>query len=213
MTLRAVLLADGPSDLPLADHLEAMSAGLGYDVRVTAIDPRRLRMPGHSVEDRLRLVLGQGAKPDVVFVHRDAEAKQRDDRVVEIVAGAEAVGIEASRVIPVVPVRMTEAWLLLDESEIRRVSGRPRSTEPLGLPSVAQIESVPDPKGLLRQALLAAGAPAGKRRRRQFERDFERHRRTLLQQLDPRGPVRQLPAWQQLESGLTEALKNLAEGR
>ena len=31
----------------------------------------------------------------------------------------------------IVPVRMTEAWLLLDESAIRRVAGRPHGDEPL----------------------------------------------------------------------------------
>ena len=206
MTLRALLLADGPSDLPLAMHLEALCADHGREVQVTPIDPRRLGLDGRTVEDRLRIVLAQDVEPDFVFIHRDAEAQSPDDRIAEVKRGATAAGISVETVVPVVPVRMTEAWLLLDEMEIRRVSGRPSSTNALGLPSAGQAENIADPKALLRKALLKAGDPSGKRRRRQFERDFGRHRALLLQRLDPRGPVTKLSAWQRLDADVQSVL-------
>jgi len=120
-----------------------------------------------------------------------------------------SAGIEERRVVPVVPIRMTEAWLLIDEVEIRRVAGRPSSTNHLGLPSVSAVESVADPKALLASALLAAGQPSGKRRRAQVERDFGRNRALLLQRLDVHGPINGLKAWQQLKADVAAVLAQL----
>lgn len=209
MTLRALFMADGPSDLPLADHLEALCAEHHREVEVTRIDPRLVRVPSRSVEDRLRHLLQHGAEPDIVFVHRDAENQDPSRRSGEVRAGAVAAGVAADRVVPVVPVRMTEAWLLLDEGAIRRVAGRPNDATPLGLPGVGAIEGIADPKQLLRDALLEAGAPSGRRRRAQFERDFGEHRALLLQRLDRGGPVNQLTAWQQLKADIATVLSNI----
>lgn len=211
MTLRAVLLADGPSDLPLARHIELLCAGLGREVQVTAIDPRNLRAAGRAVENRLRFLLVQDVDPDLVFVHRDAESQSPAARVAEVQAGAAAAGMDSSRVVPVVPVRMTEAWLLIDENEIRRVAGRPSGTNTLGLPRPSAIETVPDPKSLLQEILLTAGQPAGKRRRAQFQRDFGRHRALLLQRLDLQGPINELQAWQQLKRDIASLLRDLPQ--
>jgi len=209
MTLRAVFLADGPSDLPLAGHLELLCAAHGVEVQVTPIDPRTLGGTSRTVEARLRFVLCQGVDPDLVFVHRDAEGQESAARAAEIRTGAMSAGIEERRVVPVVPIRMTEAWLLIDEVEIRRVAGRPSSTNHLGLPSVSAVESVADPKALLASALLAAGQPSGKRRRAQFERDFGRNRALLLQRLDVHGPINGLKAWQQLKADVAAVLAQL----
>lgn len=211
MTVRAVFIADGPSDLPLAEHLELLCAGHGVEVQVTPIDPRNLHAPSRTVEGRVRFLLDQGADPDLVFVHRDAESQDPAARATEVRAGASAAGIEANRVVPVVPIRMTEAWLLIDESEIRRVAGRPNGTNALGLPSVSAVESAADPKALLASALLEAGQPSGRRRRAQFERDFGRHRALLLQRLDVAGPIGGLAAWQQLRDDVANVLAQLPD--
>jgi hypothetical protein len=55
--------------------------------------------------------------------------------------------------VPVIPIRMTEAWLLLDEAEIRRVAGSPNGKVSLGLPKAKDVESIPDPKAQLAQTL------------------------------------------------------------
>lgn len=108
--------------------------------------------------------------------------------------------------VPIVPVRMTEAWLLLDEALIREVAGRPSGTESLGLPKPLQAESVADPKEVLRSALETASGLSG-RRLKQFRRRFSENRRLIFERLDPEGPVRRLSAWRELEHALDEALK------
>jgi hypothetical protein len=100
-------------------------------------------------------------QPTLVFVHRDAEGVPRELRLREIPSEA--------RIVPVVPVRMTEAWLLIDEQAIRTAAGNPNGTEPLTLPPLRRLESIPDPKETLRSLLVAASG-LGPRRRKRFDR-------------------------------------------
>lgn len=211
MTLRSLFLADGPSDLPLGTHLAALCADAGCAVDVTPVDPRFLRSSDRSVASRVRYLLEQGEAPDLVFVHRDAEGQPPEARRIEIRDGSLSGGLRVP-VVPVIPVRMTEAWLLLDEVEIRRVAGRPRGRDPLEIPPLKAVESVADPKQVLLTALLTASGLTG-RRRSQFQRDFGRHRALLLQRLDRKGPVTELAAWQQLLMDIDEVLAEVCPER
>lgn len=207
MTRQGIFLADGPSDLPLSRHLEEICSGLGTDVALTAVDPRLLGDVGRTVAGRLRFLRDEGFPFDLVFVHRDAEGQEPDLRRMEVASGAAAAGV-TSPVVPVVPIRMTEAWLLLDEAAIRRVASKPLGTVPLGLPTPAEAERLSDPKEFLAEVLLRASGTTG-RRRQQFVRDFGRHRARLLELLDVTGPVKGLVAWQQLYADTAAALAAL----
>ena len=204
MIRRAIFLADGSSDEPLGEHLEVMCARRGLEVRITTPDLRLLPdPPGRRMVDRLQAAFRLSGTPDIIFVHRDAENQDPRERHAEVL-DAVALASQDLPVVAVVPVRMTEAWLLLDEHNVREVAGRPLSTIDLGLPPVPKIEAHPDPKSLLREALDTASGLKGRRLRR-FQERFGQHRRTLLQRLDIDGPVRRLPAWQALESSLDGA--------
>jgi hypothetical protein len=98
---------------------------------------------------------------DLLFVHRDAEAQPPDDRRVEIAAALRDVPV---RHVPVIPVRMTEAWLLAHESAIRAAAGNPNGREPLSLPPVRRLENLPDPKALLHEVLKKASGLNARRR-------------------------------------------------
>ncbi len=115
-------------------------------------------------------------------------------------------------VIPLVPIKMTEAWLLLDEQEIRTVAGRPSGSQSLGLPSAGDVESVTDPKAVLEAALDRACGFSG-RRLAKFKRDFGEHRRQLLDRLDRDGPIRTLNAWTDLEKAVAGAMSLLSVSR
>ena len=195
-----MLLADGASDLPLATHLRAMCLDRGHDVAVSPIAPQRFPAGKRSVEDRLRILEQSGDRYDLAFIHRDAEGMDREQRSREIEQGVRAVNAVAPWM-AVIPVRMTEAWLLLDAREIRLVAGRPNGREDLDLPPLKQVEKLSDPKEVLRHALLIASAATGRRRAR-AQRDFSRHRELLLQRLDRRGPVTHLSGWQALVGDL-----------
>lgn len=150
-----------------------------------------------------------GDDPDFacVFVHRDAENEPSEHRHDEVRTAITEVSF-AGPAIAVVPVRMTEAWLLLDERAIRRVAGKPSGRAALGLPAPRHAEGTADPKTVLQQALITAAEVRG-RRLKTFRGQFGNHRRQLLSLLDPDGPVACLPAWQRLRRDIDDLVRTL----
>jgi len=160
------MLVDGSSDEPLGRHVEAIARR--HDVSLDVVAPEFDRMdmpPGRRVHDRLACMLELDPDFDVLIVHRDAERESIEDRLIEIRTAMESARIDWPTV-PVIPVRMTEAWLLLDEQAIREVAGRPTGIDPLELPTVAEVEAQPDPKAHLQQALASASGLSGRRLRK-----------------------------------------------
>jgi hypothetical protein len=98
---------------------------------------------------------------DVLFVHRDAEAQKPALRRNEI---ADSLRWSIVPYVPVVPIRMTEAWLLANESAIRAAAGNPNGTEDLRLPELRGLEALPDPKRVLYEALRRASGLNARRR-------------------------------------------------
>jgi len=187
-----------------------MARRLGHEVDVVTPDLRRLDPPpGRQVGQRLEAVLAFDDGFDFVIVHRDAENQSVATGNHEIRTGVGSAGKDLPA-LPLVPVRMTEAWLLLDEAAIRRVAGRPTSTNPIGLPPAQSVEHVPNPKKTLRSALEAASGVTGRRLQR-IRRDFGGQRRRLLEGLDHGGPVSRLSAWTQLEASVKEVLSELEQ--
>lgn len=206
MILRGLFLMDGSSDAPIARHLEELCSREGASVRISAPDLTRLsKPPGFSVEARLRAALELDPGHSLVFVHRDAESQPPADRVAEIQAAMKSAG--GSRpCVPVIPIRMTEAWLLLDEGAIRAVAGKPYSTIGLGIPK--DVEKIADPKDALRDVLVKASGASGRRLTR-FKQRFPEHRRQLLERLDLDGPVTKLSAWAALVESIQSAIRAL----
>ena len=200
-----VLLREGPSDDGLIPHLATLILRAGG---VEAIG-QPINYSG-TVVNKLRLLMLERDDIDIAFVHRDADRVGPARRRAEIARAIEHAGITAA-VVPVIPVQELEAWLLVDASAVRNVVGRPLGRTDLRLPKLAAIEATRSPKEILQSALLAASETTGRRREKE-KRDFEKRRRALLDRLDVDGPVRQLPAWQQLESDVAAAVASLSEG-
>jgi len=200
-----VLLREGPSDDGLIPHLATLILRAGG---VEAIG-QPINYSG-TVANKLRLLMLERDDIDIAFVHRDADRVGPVRRRAEIARAIEHAGITAA-VVPVIPVQELEAWLLVDASAVRNVVGRPLGRTDLRLPKLAGIEATRSPKEILQSALLVASETTGRRREKE-KRDFEKRRRALLDRLDVDGPVRQLPAWQQLESDVAAAVASLSEG-
>lgn len=130
-------------------------------------------------------------QPHMLFVHRDAEAQDPELRHREI----PDVGLALVRV---VPVRMTEAWLLFAEAPIRRAAGRPGGGPPLELPAMSRVEELPDPKSRLRELLVLAAAARG-RRLVQLRRDLPAAVHRVAELIEDFSPLRQLPAFARFE--------------
>jgi hypothetical protein len=168
------------------------------EIRPQFADLRQLpKGPPKGLSEKIRVSL-QLFPCDLLFVHRDAEKETPKKRVEEI-ADAMAALDDSPRHIPVIPVRMSEAWLLIDELAIRSAAGNPNGRAKVKLPAVKNLERDPDPKVTLEQLLRDACELTG-RRLRSFNVQQAMYRVALL--TDDFSPLRVLPAFQQLEKDI-----------
>ncbi|MDZ5446447.1 DUF4276 family protein [Micromonospora sp. 4G57] len=201
-----LFISEGTSDEPLAERIEWLFLCQGVSVSLSRPDFSRLPKVAKDVGSRVGAGLALAGGPvDLIVVHRDADNAGRHARQQEIEAAVRSSGGTAE-LVPVIPVRMTEAWLLLDEAAIRQVAGNPRGRMGLGLPKPHEVESIANPKEVLRVCLLTAAEVTGRRREGVAKR-FNQHRRQLLERLDPAGAVARLDSWRRLVADVDHVVK------
>lgn len=199
--ITCTLLADGTSDRVLIPILQWL-----LDTHCPS--PTRLNFaegipPGsRTLSDRISSALNL-FPCNFLFVHRDAERDSPVARQSEI-ERAWTTQTRSGELIAVIPVRMTEAWLLLDEQAIRAAAGNPHGRAPAGLPPANRVEQIPDPKEVLIDILVRlSGLPAGRLRR--FDPGARRHR--IADLMDSFAPLRDLPSFSRLEAKVAQAFQ------
>lgn len=205
--LRFTLVADGPTDAVLLHPLRWLleANGVNRPIESTWADLRSLPKPVARLEEKINTAM-ELYPCNLLFVHRDAEREPRAHRTTEIKVAIRRISADLFSHCPhvcVVPVRMTEAWLLFDEPAIRQAAGNPRGTTPLGLPDVSRVENLPDPKEILHEALRhATEKPPRRLRRFRVSQAVQR----LGELIQDYSPLRSVGAFQALEQELTTAL-------
>ena len=203
------LISDGSSDRALLPILRwlILQHLPNHAVQDKWADFRRLRRPPKGLAERIKE--GLHLYPcDLLFVHRDAENQDPAMRRREIADAMVRLrnDIEAPPpAVCVIPVRMMEAWLLFDERAIRIAAENPSGMTTLGLPSLQRVESLPDPKSVLHEALRQANGSSG-RRMKTFERRLGRAVHLIAERMEDFSPLRLLPAFQSLEEDLKQRL-------
>jgi hypothetical protein len=200
--IQATLLTDGSSDtvlVPILRWVLTETTSEPFDLRWA--DLRPLRVPPKSLRERIESAI-ELYPCGVLFVHRDAERQNPDWRYAEVLRENKT----HVSCVCVVPVRMQEAWLLHDEVALRAAAGRPSGTDPLELPSISKVEALANPKEILHQALRLASGAKG-RRAKQFSPAQAAHR--LADLICDWSPLRELDAFQRLESDVRQACKGL----
>lgn len=139
----------------------------------------------------------------MLFVHRDAEAQPSDLRREEI---ANALRGTSVRHIPVVPVRMTEAWLLADEKAIRSAASNPNGRENLNLPDIRRLEDLSNPKRVLHDALTIA---SGLNARRRSRLPVRQRVQLIPNYIDDYSRLNVLPAFQTLQQDIRVLIENI----
>ena len=165
--IRYTLITDGSSDRALMPILTWLLIDLGVNLPIqpTWADFRRLHNPPKKLEDRIHKAIAL-YPCDLLFVHRDAEKEPRQKRVSEINQAVESIPLDVRLpVVCVIPVKMTEAWLLIDEKAIREAAGNPKGRQPLDLPKTSNTEGLSDPKETLRGLLETACGHAPRRQK------------------------------------------------
>jgi hypothetical protein len=126
--LRFTLVTDGPSDgemlIPILEWLLRTHCG-NIGVNVVHADLLRCRAVPRRVEKKIEFAL-EAYPCECLFIHRDAEGDPPDWRRQEIQKAVDSLGAKMRVAhVCVIPIRMTEAWLLIDEAAIRSADGIP----------------------------------------------------------------------------------------
>lgn len=156
--LTSALISEGRSDdefLPrlLTRALDDMcSSDFDDVVEVADVVVLRTRSGPPAVDSVIQMVERQAGSFSLVFFHRDRGANQERVKREWIDPLREMWGSRAERLITVVPVRETEAWLLADGAALRRALGVRWSDAAIGVPGTPQmVEKIGDPKSVLAQ--------------------------------------------------------------
>ena len=167
---------------------------------------RRLSDPPSGLAEKLKRTLLL-YPCDLLFVHRDAEGVELEERCQEIRDAVSnvwrSISVDPLPAVAVVPVRMLEAWFLLDEAAIRRAAGNPLGRQPLDLPRPDHVEQLPDPKQVLFGLLRDASGLSGRRRRKMRVRECV-HR--IAELVDDFARLRQLPAFVAVEEQVAQVV-------
>lgn len=200
---RYTLLSDGPTDQALLPILEWSLRQNGLEISLLPqwADPQRFPKKSHKLQDRIPWAI-ELYPCDLFFVHRDAEKESFEFRKNEIEQRLSIYNIFCPSIC-VIPVRMTEAWLLFNEQAIRRASGNPNGKMPLNLPSSHKIEKIPDPKEILHEKLRIASNLSGRR----LDRFNERYAASLVANyIEDYNPLIGIPAFDKLHKNIADIL-------
>jgi hypothetical protein len=200
--ISSTLLADGSSDRMLIPLIQNAMRELYPDLKFS--DVAFSSTKGSSLAERVVKTI-EYYSCDLLFVHRDAEKQPPDNRFEEI---QNAVGVKfRNKAIAVVPVRMTESWLLSNEGAIRSAVGNAKGISNLGIPLAHKIESC-DAKIVLDTALINAVDHNARRRRKFYPQDY-RHR--VAELCTSRQTLLLIPSYKNFEMNLKATLDPIAQ--
>jgi hypothetical protein len=206
--LKYTLLADGSSDKTLLkiikwslDNLFPQLANQG-----TFADFRILTNPPKKMVDKVSAA--RYFYPfDVLFIHRDAETtnvKIIEQRLNEI--KKEIGEDEFQKTVCIVPIKMMEAWLLIDIEAIKKAAGNRNYPGQINLPPINNLEKENQPKNILHD-LLKEASGLKSRNLKKFNPDKAVH--LVAENIEDFSPLRNLNAFQAFERNLIEVVNNL----
>lgn len=185
------VIADGGTDRTLIPILQWALHRLDPDVDI--LEPDFCKRQGTVAE----FIQQYESHSMLIFVHRDAERSSLEERRNEF------INVIRAEVVPVIPVRMTEAWLLIDAYAIARAADRPDAV--VSLPPVRQLENVADPKQLLEDLLMEAAGDLAGRRLTRFKASLTERRVNVASLISDFGALEELPAFQSFQAALSAA--------
>jgi len=185
-----LLIADGGTDRALIPIIDWTIRNI--DPEVDILEPDFLKRHG-PVKN---YVEGLDSGAMLIFVHRDAEGETLAERLREF------DDVSDQRVIPVIPVRMSESWLLIDGSAIAAAADRPFAM--VTTPAVTTLEGLFDPKSRLEDLLVGATGGLTGRSLKRFKQSLVDRRIDVSRRIEDYGLLDQLPAFQEFRRRLKD---------
>lgn len=200
-TLKYTLIADGSSDITLMRIIKWSLNDL-YPKLATEYnfaDFRHFHKPPKSLKQKVDSV-NVYYPCDILFIHRDAEKNdcQLIDKRIEEIKN-EIGNSEFERTVCVIPVKMMETWLLINEEAIKQASGNRNYNQPLNLPALRVLEKEKNPKAILHDLLKTASGLKG-RRLSAFNPNYAVH--LVAEYIEDYKPLRKLQAFNAFEMDL-----------
>jgi hypothetical protein len=202
--LKLTLVGDGSSDACLIPIIHWIMSNRFPDASFRVEFAKNLPPHREGLDSRINAAF-RYYPCDILVIHRDAERETAQKRSDEIVAAS--VGVNVA-IVHAIPVRMLESWLLCSEDAIRIAADNPNGKNQLCLPTINRIESAPDPKQLLFDALKVASELSG-RRLIKFRVEQRRHR--VAELIEDYAPLRSLASFQDFENTFVATLSPLFE--
>ncbi len=210
------LYAEGPTDqlfLPEVIRRTAKQnlnqSGQQY-IDVKPVDLISFSKIGMKQDECILQAALRAASYNILIVHADADHRTADRALKERFYPGYLLVQQAKEdvcrcVLPVVPIQMTEAWMLADPEALRAALGTSRKAQVLGLPFKAKlVEADSDPKQTLK--MIVSKANTHRSRQRQVEIDSLY---TLLGRKVDLSRLRDVPAYQRFEHDLVNAFRTI----
>lgn len=207
--LRYTLIGDGSSDKALLPVINWLLNDLYPNLPIVDSFAEFGHLPKPPAKKDIAEQIECAAKYypfDILFYHRDAE--ENTDRIIdkrkEEILGAAANAHSSHSIVCVVPVVMTETWLLIDENAIKKAAGNRNFSGELRLPPVQILEQKTNTKSTLYD-LLKVAKNTNKRSLQKFKPDYAVH--LVAEFISDFSPLRQLRSFRALEQDLKAAIE------
>lgn len=200
------LLSDGSSDKALMPIIE-WTIRQNYPkllIQGAWANLSNLKYPPKSLTDRISKAINL-YPCDLLFVHRDSEKESIEQREEEVIDACKNLPDQFNehRTVAVIPMRMMEAWLLIDEKAVKIAAGNPNSKYMAEIPSLKNLESLSNPKSLLHEKLRQASGLRG----RQLDRfNVNRAVHLIAENITDFSPLKALKSFQKFEEKITNVL-------
>lgn len=159
--MKYTLIGDGSSDKALIPVINWLLNDLFPELPVsgTFAEFRHLKYPPSKKDVKAQVKYASYYYPfDILIYHRDAEDRSEDIIAIrkEEVLGELDDEILLEKMVCVVPVVMTETWLLIDRTAIKKAAGNRNFAGELALPAIQTLELKSNPKMMLHELLRTA---------------------------------------------------------
>jgi hypothetical protein len=207
--VKYTLIGDGSSDSALRPVINWLLNDLFPELPVsgTFAEFGRLKNPPAKKDVRRQVEYAQRLYPfDILIYHRDAEENTETiiaKRKQEVLGAIEDV-ISPDKLVCVVPVVMTEAWLLIDKTAIKKAAGNRNFTGTLALPIVSALEQKSNPKEILHE-LLKTARNTNRRDLAKFNVHAAVH--LVADFITDFSTLRQLPSFREFERDLKKSIE------
>ena len=196
------LVADGSSDRALIPIINWCLRENSDDIVIKPqwADLGRFSRQNRRLSDRIRIAI-DFYPADLIIIHRDAERDSVDIRQREIESAVRQIfgNTELPYHTCLIPVRMTEAWLLINEQAIRIASGNRNGNVSLNVPRLRDLEALPDPKQILFELIQQASGLSGRRLKKL---NVHQSAIRVTEHIEDFSPLRSLPAFHRFETEL-----------